>query len=76
MRLTAGHEASRDRVEGIELDAVVSQIRKELRLYGAMESVVFALVDRQRYPSLAIAQLADPRDFPGGETRQSGLHGG
>ena len=45
MRLTAGQEAPRDRIERVELDAVVPQTREELRLYGAMEGVVFALVD-------------------------------
>ena len=45
MRLAAGQEAPRDRIERVELDAVVPQTREELRLYGAMEGVVFALVD-------------------------------
>jgi len=45
MRLTASQRTPRDRIEGVELDAVVPQTREELGLNGAMEGVVLALVN-------------------------------
>ena len=45
MRLTASQGTPRDRIEGVELDAVVPQTREELGLNGAMKGVVLALVN-------------------------------